>query len=90
MLTDIKHQLTRMQDDAERARSETVAAAGRDAEAIAAVIRDEIRRAMMVRGKSGVTIQDTIDKEVARLEGEGEDAVGGVGGDCDGVASDEM
>lgn len=61
MLSDIKNQLNQMQ-------SETMASAGRDAEAIAEVVRNEIRRAMMVRGKSGVTIRETIDEKVAGFE----------------------
>lgn len=61
MLSDIKNQLNQMQ-------SQSAAAAGRDAEAIAEVVRNEIRRAMMVRGQSGVTIQDTIDEKVAGFE----------------------
>lgn len=67
MLSDIKNQLNQMQ-------SQSAASAGRDAEAIAEVVRSEIRRAMMVRGQSGVTIQDTIDEKVAGFEREeGED-----------------
>lgn len=64
MLSDIKNQLNQMQS----MQSETMASAGRDAEAIAEVVRNEIRRAMMVRGKSGVTIRDTIDEKIAHLE----------------------
>lgn len=59
-----------MHEDAQRAQSESSASASRDAEAIAAVVRDEIRRAMMVRGKGGVTIGDTINKEIVRLGGD--------------------
>lgn len=61
MLSDIKNQLNQMQ-------SQSVASASRDAEAIAEVVRNEIRRAMMIRGKSGVTIRDTIDEKLARFE----------------------
>lgn len=60
MLSDIKSQLNQMQ-------SQSAASATRDAEAIAEVVRNEIRRAMMVRGTSGLTIQDTIDEKRSGL-----------------------
>lgn len=64
MLSDIKTQLNQMQS----LQLESMASASRDAEAIAEVVRNEIRRAMMVKDKSGITIRETIDEKVARLE----------------------
>eukprot|EP00752_Nemacystus_decipiens_P004091 g3744.t1 len=64
MLSDIKNQLNQMQS----MQLESVSTASRDAEAIAEVVRNEIRRAMMVKGKSGTTIRDTIDEKIASLE----------------------
>lgn len=60
MLSDIKSQLNQMQ-------SLQFEAAASSAEAIAEVVRTEIRRAMMVKGQSGLTIQDTIDAKIAHL-----------------------
>lgn len=64
MLSDIKNQLNQMQN----MQMESMTSASRDAEAIAEVVRNEIRRAMMVKGKSGITIRDTIDEKIASLE----------------------
>lgn len=60
MLSDIKNQLNQMQ-------SQSMASASKDAEAIAEVVRNEIRRAMMVRGTTGLTIQDTIDEKMSGI-----------------------
>lgn len=64
MLSDIKNQLNQMKS----MQLELMTSASRDAEAIAEVVRNEIRRAMMVKGKSGITIRDTIDEKIAHLE----------------------
>lgn len=61
MLTDIKQQLNRMD-------SESVAMANRGTEALAGMIRTEIEKAMMVIVEKGVTIKDTIDARVSRME----------------------
>lgn len=70
MLADIKQQLNRMQSD-------SAASASLDPQALAAVIRTEIEKAMMFTVESGVTIKDTIGAKVARMEDGACDVEGG-------------
>lgn len=71
MLSDIKQQLNRMQEDARQAASEAASAATAvTTDAIAEVIRMEIRRAMSVKGAGGAPIRDMISKEIVHLQGD--------------------
>ena len=67
MLTDIKRQLNRMREEAQKAQVDMVASTERDKEVLAEVIRTEIQRAMGARGKSGITISEIMDSEIANL-----------------------
>ena len=67
MLTDIKRQLNRMHEEARKAKVDMIASTERDTEVIAEVVRTEIQRAMSIRGKSGTTISEMIDSEIANL-----------------------
>lgn len=69
MLTDIKQQLNRMHEDALKAHADSAGSV----DAIAEVVRNEIQRAMSVRGQNGNTIAATIDQEVARLGADDDD-----------------
>lgn len=80
MLTDIKQQLNRMQEEARQAASEAASAATAvNADVIAEVIRTEIRRAMAVKGagEGNASIQDMISKEIAHLQGDDDDCIAG-------------
>lgn len=70
MLSDIKHQLNRMQEDAQKAVTAVADATKLDAEAIAEVIRAEIRLAMTAQGAGagGASIRDMITAEIAYLQ----------------------
>ena len=59
MLTGIKQQLNRMQEEARKAQVD-----------IAEVVKGEIQRAMDIRGKSG-TIKEVIDAEILKIAGGG-------------------
>lgn len=57
MLTGIKQQLNKMQEETRKAQVD-----------IAEVVKGEIQRAMNIRGKSG-TIKEVIDAEILNLTG---------------------